>query len=183
MLFFFSTITWILKKWHQSVSLHPMDCFHLMFFHDVFAIVILSCAPPPAAGSGGIANWCKLQIANRGNSWNQIIVFEDVFHFEVFDPCIILRSQNSESISPMGLTNSHWRLGRAKVLWSTSAFLPCLCCDEFWASRLGSGQWLSSRMFLQEESPAVLWPWEVRGKWWWYTPETSRNLYNVTKWS
>ena len=76
-----------------------MDCFHLMFFPMCCHCYSLLCT----SSGGRQRRDCKLQIANRGNSWNQIIVFEDVFHFEVFDPCIILRSQNSESISPMVL--------------------------------------------------------------------------------
>ena len=164
----FHCILWIVFTW--------------CFFRCV-AIVILSCAPPPAAGSGGIANWCKLQIANRGNSWNQIIVFEDVFHFEVFDPCIILRSQNSESISPMVLLihTEDWVV--PKFYDQLQPFFPASAVTNFGLPRLGSGQWLSSRMFLQEEKSCCLWPWEVRGSGGDTPPKHPETYTTLLKWS
>lgn len=159
------------------LSLHPIDCFHLIFFRCV-AILILSCAPPPVAGSGGSVfasgkpgEFMKPDYSLRG--------------------CFSLRSLWPLHHSPQsefrinltnGLTNSHWRLVVPKFYDQLQPFFPASAVTNFGLPRLGSGQWLSSRMFLQEEKSCCLWPWRgLPGSGGWYTPETSRNLYNITK--
>ena len=154
--FFFSTITWILKKWHQSVSLHPIDCFPWIFSRCV-AIVILSCAPAAAGSGGSVFANCKPGVFMKPDY--------------SLRGCCSLRSlwplhHAPQSEFRINLTNGLIGLLIHTEDWPCQSFMiklqpsfPASAVTNFGLPQLGSRQWLSSRMFLQEEKSCCLWPW------------------------